>query len=96
MYDLLNAAINNERDNNYSFFLQGDLCQMATQRLFLSKRGFDLKQNNVYPCLKQCDVERALTTIWIYKPDGWWHYSDEYVKYNICTKEEFMNTLKKS
>lgn len=95
MFDLLNSAIKKERNDNYSFFLRGDLCQMATQRNFLSHRGFNLKQNDVYPCLKECDVERALKEIYLNKVEGWWHYDDEYVKYNICTKEEFLNKLKK-
>jgi hypothetical protein len=94
MFNLLSSAINNESNKDYSFFLRGDLCQMTTQRSFLSNRGFDLKQNNVYPCLKQCDVKNALTAIWTYKPEGWWHYVDEYVEYDICTKEDFLNSLK--
>ena len=38
--------------------------------------------------------KNALTAIWTYKPEGWWHYDDEYVKYNICTKEDILNRYK--
>lgn len=93
MIDLFNSAIKNERNEEYSFFLSGDLSQMSNQRSFLSKHGFSIKQNNVYPCLRQKDIKNALTLIWQYKSDGWWHYCDDYIKHNICTKEEFNNYL---
>jgi hypothetical protein len=96
MLDLLNSAANDERNKDYTFFLSGDLSQMSTQRSFLSSRGFDLKQNNVYPCLKEEDVEKALKLIWEQRVEGWWHYEDRYVKHGICTKEEFWTRLKAS
>jgi hypothetical protein len=91
MLDLLKSAITDERNEEYSFFLSGDLSQMSNQRTFLSNRGFSLKQNNVYPCLRKCDVEKAMKLIWEQKADGWWHYCDKYVELNICTKEDISN-----
>jgi len=93
MENLLNAAVNKETNEKYNFFLSGDLCQMSTQRNFLSNRGFDLKQNDVYPCLKDCDKKMALKLIWENKVEGWWHYKDEYIKLNICKKEDFNKKL---
>jgi hypothetical protein len=93
MDSLLQAAVNNEKNNEYSFFLNGDLCQMSAQRNFLSARGIQTKQNNVYPCLKQKDVPGALKIIWENNVEGWWHYEQEYVKHNICTPEDFQAKL---
>lgn len=80
----------------FSFFLDGDLSQMGRQRVFLNSRGIETKQNNVYPCLRDSDVPRALALIWSYHVEGWWHYKEEYVKYSICSEEAFNNRLKKS
>ena len=93
MENLLRAAIDKEKNQEYSFFLDGDLNQMSVQRSFLNKHGIETKQNNVYPCLKEEDVSKSLKLIWEFEVDGWWHYKKEYVKYNICTEEEFINRL---
>lgn len=93
MYDLIDSAINNERSEKFTFFLDGDLCQMASQRNFLNSRGIETRQNNVYPCLRWDDVEKALSLIWRNNVEGWWHYKELYVKYNICSEEEFREKL---
>lgn len=94
MIDLLTSAANKETNREFSFFLGGDLNQMSAQRNFLNSRGITTKQNDVYPCLKQEDVEKALTLIWTQRVEGWWHYKDKYVEHNICTAEEFDTRLK--
>lgn len=96
MESLLKSAIDNERNETYSFFLSGDLSQMSSQRSFLNRMGVETRQNNVYPCLKESDVPKALNLIWVNRVDGWWHYEDLYVKHSICTKEEFWTRLKRS
>jgi len=95
MFNLLAAAVNDERNENYSFFLDGDLSQMSSQRRFLNERGIQTRQNNVYPCLRESDVLKALQLIWEQRCDGWWHYRDKYVELNICTKEDFNNRLQR-
>jgi len=77
----------------YNFFLDGDLSQMSFQRTFLNNRGISTEQNNVYPCLRQCDVKNALTLIWEQSCDGWWHYKKKYVELEICTAEEYNSKL---
>jgi hypothetical protein len=94
MENLLFSAINNERNENYSFCLRGDLCQMSEQRSFLNSRGIQTEQNDVYPCLKSIDIKNALKLIWSNRVEGWWHYKDEYVEYSICSEEDFRNRLK--
>lgn len=94
MYDLLKAAINNEKNEEFTFFLSGDLCQMSSQRVFLNSNGIKTKQNNVYPCVRNTDIPKALGLIWLHKTDGWWHYKNEFILYNICTKEEFFKNIK--
>jgi len=37
---------------------------MLAQRKFLSAMGIQTKQNNVYPCLKEKNVQGALKIIW--------------------------------
>lgn len=96
MIDLLESAAKDETNRTHSFFMKGDLSQMSIQRNFLSSRGFDVKQNNVYPCLKEEDVEKALKLIWEQSVEGWWHYEDLYIKHNICSKEQFWVKLERA
>lgn len=78
----------------YTFFLSGDLNQMSIQKSFLISQGFDVGQTNVYPVLKHCDVTAALKLIYDKKIEGWWQYSKECIKRNICTTAEFTHQLK--
>jgi hypothetical protein len=93
MYNLLESAIKDEHNKEFTFFLQGDLCQMSSQRSFLNSRGVETKQNNVYPCVRSCDISKALGLIWESKTEGWWHYMDEYIQHSICTKDEYIAYL---
>lgn len=95
MIDLINSAIKDDGNEKFSFYLDGDLSQMSSQRRFLSERGIVIQQNNVYPCLRECDVEKAMRLIWEQRCDGWWHYKPQYLKYGICTEEDFTNRLKR-
>lgn len=88
MFNLIDLAVNNESNKEFTFFLEGDLNQMSTQRQFLNNRGIITKQNNVYPCLKEEDVPKALKLILVNRIEGWWHYKDKYIKHNLCTEEE--------
>ena len=93
--NMLVQAKKNESHKDYSIYLNGDLCQMSAQEKFLKSHGVDVKFNNVYPCVRTCDEERTFRLMWEYKCDGWWHYDKEYIKFNICSKEEFKETLTK-
>ncbi len=94
IYDLIESAARNENANSdYTFFLDGDLCQMSNQKDFLRKKGFSVDQRNVYPVLKEEDVKKALELIWSTKTDGWWHYKGKYVELGICTAEEYLKVL---
>lgn len=91
--DLLLSAVRKERDTGFAS-LNGDLNQMALQKDFLVGQGLDLGQSDVYPIVRtEEDWKRALGLFWRYKVQGWWHYEAHYVKYNICTKEEFARAL---
>ena len=91
---LMSSAVAGATAQGYTFTLEGDLCQMSTQKQFLQGRGFDVGQDDVYPCLKPEDKERALKMIWEGRVEGWWHYLKQYEKFNICTEEEFRVALK--
>ena len=79
------------------FALQGDLNQLGEQEHKLRQAGFILKQWDVIPYFEDAkDFEKALNFIWFRKIKGWWLYKDEYVKYGICTAEEWREELKKS
>ncbi len=77
----------------YNFTLEGDLGQMGSQMNFLLGQGFDVQQRNVYPIIKECDVEKALKLIYENKIEGWWHYDYEYEKFGICSKEKYNKKL---
>lgn len=91
--DMLGQAKKNERHDDYSIYLDGDLCSMSAQKDFLIGHGVSVKFNNVYPCVRECDKERTFQLMWKYKCDGWWLYSKQYLELDICTKEEFKDTL---
>ena len=94
-FGMMEQAIKNESNEKYSVYLAGDLCQMSAQSDFLKAHGIDVKFNNVYPCVKECDKKEVFQLIWHHKCDGWWHYDKQYVELGICTKEEFRRTLTK-
>ena len=93
MKDLIESAIKGEKNEEFTFFLSGDLSQMSTQRSALNLGGVETKQNNVYPCVREKDIPKALGIIWNNRVEGWWHYEDLYVKHSICTSEEFKTSL---
>lgn len=93
--DLLWAASNKETNPEYDFFLQGDLKQMAEQKSQLEIWKFDIKQNDVYPCLKKADAKRALELILNFRIDGWWNYENKYIEYGFLTEREFIKELNK-
>lgn len=69
---------------------QGDLHQMGVQELFLRQHGFNVHQVDVFPAIKtKEEYIDALKAIYRNYVDGWWNYKDHYVRYGICTEEEF-------
>lgn len=76
------------------FYISGDLNQMAIQKRVLSQHGIQTVQSDVYPTVSMEDLPKALQIIWKNKVEGWWHYKDEYIKYSICSAEEFKNGFK--
>jgi 23S rRNA G2069 N7-methylase RlmK/C1962 C5-methylase RlmI len=77
-----------------AYYFEGDLCQMSNQRKFLLDNGFNIKMSNVYPTIESEEkFIEALKLIWQEKCDGWWHYNKEYIKYNICTIDEYKDYL---
>ena len=79
------------------YFNQGDLNQMATQELFLRRRGYNVKQVDVYPALQtEGEYVSALRRLYDNRVIGWWCYRDQLVKYEICTLDEYRAELKKS
>ena len=78
---------------SHDLTLRGDLCQMGGQKGFLRRRGIETSQMDVYPVVGKDKVVQALSLIWAYSEPGWWHYKDEFVKYNICTSEQFKKRL---
>lgn len=87
--DLVQAATNKETNPEYDFFLQGDLGRLAEQKSQLIIWGFDVQQNDCYPCLKKSDAKRALELILNFRISGWWQYENNYIELGICTKKEF-------
>jgi hypothetical protein len=77
------------------FHLNGDLKQMATQMVVLKERGIKVEVDGGIPFVEEKDYHRALLIIWVNAIHGWWNYKDDFLKYAICTEEQFMKRLKK-
>jgi len=91
---LLSSAASGRNDQGYSYYLNGDLCQMSAQERFLSRHGMVLGRRDVYPALKtEEDFKKALTLLWEHKVAGWWHYKKKMVEYGICTEDEYETAL---
>lgn len=90
---LLGSA--NHYDEGYAFYVgNGDLVQMSAQKEFLRRRGFDIGQRDVYPCVKTEEEQvRALKAIWEARVDGWWNHDRDLVRLGICTREEYNTAL---
>lgn len=93
--NILGQAKKNERHDEHTVYLDGDLRQMAAQATFLKNHGIDVEFNNVYPCVKESEKKETFQLIWKFKCDGWWNYMVKYIELGICTKEEFKKTLDK-
>jgi len=91
--NILHQASKNEHHEEYSIYLNGDLCQLSAQASFLREYGVRVKFNNVYPCVRPCDKKRTFELIWEHKCDGWWHYDRIYAELDICDQEKFRATL---
>jgi len=87
------SSAGSKAPKEYTFYIQGDLCQMGRQKDVLSAQGFSLRQSDVYPVLQEKDKQAALEVIWSTRVDGWWHYKDEMVKLGICTVEGWNTAL---
>ncbi len=75
----------------YNFTLNGDLSQMATQKVFLVKNGFDVGQLDVYPALKtEEEYLRAIKLIFEHRIEGWWNYKDDCkeIKIELLTRRK--------
>jgi len=91
---LLGSAVSGRRDEDYKFYLEGDLSQMSAQDSFLRDRGFDVGRSDVYPVLRtEKEFSRAVRLIWEHKVEGWWHYRERLIEDGVCTGEEFDSAL---
>lgn len=78
------------------YSLQGDLCQMLAQKKAMDLYGVPYIMQDVYPTIEgDNDYKRALIIIWDDRIEGWWHYKEEYVRFGICSEEEFNTRLHK-
>jgi len=72
----------------------GDLNQMMEQKLFLQRRGFDVRNVDVYPAVAtKDDASAALKAMWEAKVAGWWNLRHLFREYDVCTAEEFDTAL---
>jgi hypothetical protein len=74
--------------------LVGDLNQMANQMAELKMRGINAKVDGGIPSIQDSEYQRALLIIWTNGIAGWWNYKDDFLEYDICTEEQFMNKLR--
>lgn len=75
-----------------NYLLDGDLNQMSIQKSKLLERGIKIEQQDVYPAISsESEYVKALQIIWNSKIEGWWNYKTQFLKYEICTDEQFKN-----
>jgi hypothetical protein len=73
-----------------NYLLDGDLNQMSIQKSKLLTKGITIEQHDIYPAISsQEDYVRALRVIWYDKIEGWWNYKGQFIKYGICSEEQF-------
>lgn len=74
----------------------GDLNQMMEQRLFLQRRGFDVRNADVYPAVaSEAEAARALAAMWQARVDGWWNMEHLFTRHGACTRQEFEEALQR-
>jgi hypothetical protein len=90
--DLLGSA--GRSNHKIRYLLNGDLCQMSAQDRFLRNCGMEVGRSDVYPGFAtQEEYDKAITKIWEFRVDGWWHYETHLVELKLCTHEEFLVAL---
>jgi len=78
------------------YTLDGDLGQMAEQMMQLKRFGLNVRQSGAYPGFEtETKYKEALKLIWDNNIDGWWHYLNQYIKYEICTEKQYLARLRR-
>ena len=75
---------------------KGDLNQQAIQRKLLRTESISYEEVDVYCSVASEDVERFITTMYIRRIEGWWLYNEELIKYNVCTVDQYRDSLRES
>ena len=75
--------------------LQGDLSQLAIQKIFLEKNFVDVT-GNVPLYVPDEDDKRVLATLWVHKVAGWWNYKEDLIKHEICNESQWLEELSAS
>lgn len=81
---------------NTDLTIRGDLLQFWAQENKLSRMGISCKRSDVYRIIPADKVIEALTIIWVNQVEGWWHYKEEFIKYDICSAEDWKKGFEKS
>jgi hypothetical protein len=77
-----------------AYYFKGDLCQISKQGDLLFNYDINVLMSNVYPTVEtEEEYKKALSLIWANKCEGWWHYKEDYIKYGICKKSEYVKRL---
>lgn len=67
--------------------------QMMEQTLFLRRRGFDVRNRDVYPAVATKDAKAALVAMWKARTAGWWNMRHLFREHEVCTAEEFDSAM---
>lgn len=75
---------------------QGDLKQLSAQRRHLEMCNFKIESIDVFSAVStEAEKIQAIRSFYNHCVDGWWNYQEELIQYGICTKEEFLQKLRK-
>ena len=80
-----------------SMLTKGDLNQQAIQRRLLSTIpiGYiEYEKVDVYCSISNNDIVRFVSMMYTRKIEGWWLYNEELIEHNVCTVEQYRESLK--
>lgn len=88
--DLFSNAIISPLPSVQIYTFRGNTEELLEQQIILEMTGINVVMTTEYLVVnKEDEYKRALSVIWNEQVGGWRRYKDQFVKYGICTKNQF-------
>jgi len=72
---------------------KGDLNQQAIQRKLLRNSSIKHERVDVYCEISEEYIKEFVTLMYTNRIEGWWLYNEELISYNVCTVEQYRESL---